>query len=100
MSGRCSARGPGTACTWRSWSAAEQRRPARYNGGMKPVRAVSWIARGVPGVYDAARAAGLGRLDAYRVLQASAYSLGLAKLRYPRRWREENAVRHVMWQAW
>ncbi len=70
---------------------------------MKPApvsRAVSWVARGVPGVYDAARAAGLGRLDAYRVLQASAYSLGLAKLRYPRRWREENAVRHVIWQAW
>ena len=56
--------------------------------------------RGVPGVYGAARDAGLGRRDAVRVLEASAYALVLARKRYPRRWRAENAVRHFVWQAW
>jgi hypothetical protein len=51
-------------------------------------------------VYGAARAAGLGRRDAVRVLEASAYSLVLARKRYPKRWRAENAVRHFVWQAW
>jgi hypothetical protein len=67
---------------------------------MKPQQAARWVAQGVPGLYAAARSAGLGRLAAYRVLQASAYALAIAKQRYPRRWREENAVRHVIWQAW
>lgn len=67
---------------------------------MKPSRVLGWTARAVPGVYDAARSAGLGRLAAYRVLQASAYSVLLAKRRFPRGWREENAVRHFVWQAW
>ena len=60
----------------------------------------SWVARGVPGIYRAARRAGLGRRDALRVLEASAYALALARKRYPRRWRAENAVRHFVWQAW
>jgi hypothetical protein len=34
------------------------------------------------------------------VLAGSAYALMLAKKRYPRRWRAENAVRHFVWQAW
>jgi hypothetical protein len=34
------------------------------------------------------------------VLQASAYALLIARKRYPRRWRAENAVRHFTWQAW
>jgi hypothetical protein len=60
----------------------------------------SWVAHGVPGIYRAARQAGLGRRDAVRVLDASAYALVLARKRYPRRWRAENAVRHFVWQAW
>jgi hypothetical protein len=67
---------------------------------MKPQLAARWVVEGVPGIYEAARSAGLGRLDAYRVLQASGWALTIAKQRYPRRWREENAVRHVIWQAW
>jgi uncharacterized protein DUF6973 len=59
-----------------------------------------WAVRAVPGVYGAARSAGLGRLDAVRVLQASAYALLIARKRYPRQWRAENAVRHFVWQAW
>lgn len=51
-------------------------------------------------MYGAARSAGLGHLDAVRVLQASAYSLLIARKRYPRHWRAENAVRHFVWQAW
>jgi hypothetical protein len=51
-------------------------------------------------VYTAARDAGLGRREAVRVLEASAYALVLARQRYPKRWRAENAVRHFMWQAW
>ena len=51
-------------------------------------------------MYGAARAAGLGRREAVRVLEASAYALVLARKRYPRRWRAENAVRHFVWQAW
>jgi hypothetical protein len=54
----------------------------------------------VPGVYGAARSAGLGRRDAARVLQASALALLIARKRYPRQWRAENAVRHFTWQAW
>ncbi len=60
----------------------------------------SWVAHGVPGIYRAAREAGLGRRNAVRVLEASAYALALARKRYPRRWRAENAVRHFVWQAW
>jgi hypothetical protein len=67
---------------------------------MKPSAVAAWVAQGVPGVYEAARHAGLGRLDAYRVLQASGWALVIAKRRFPRRWREENAVRHFVWQAW
>jgi len=71
---------------------------------MKPTRKIAWaarwLARGVPGVYRAARSAGLGRRESLRVLEASAYVLALAKKRYPRRWRAENAVRHFVWQAW
>ena len=59
-----------------------------------------WAVRAVPGVYGAARDAGLGRREAVRVLEASAYALVLARRRYPRRWRAENAVRHFVWQAW
>jgi hypothetical protein len=51
-------------------------------------------------VYGAAREAGLGRRDALRVLEASAYALALARKRHPRRRRAENAVRHFVWQAW
>jgi hypothetical protein len=51
-------------------------------------------------VYGAARAAGLSRRDAARVLQVSAYALVIARRRYPRQWRAENAVRHFVWQAW
>jgi hypothetical protein len=72
--------------------------------GMKPTRKIvwgaRWLARGVPGVYRAARSAGLGRRESLRVLEASASVLALAKKRYPRRWRAENAVRHFVWQAW
>jgi len=67
---------------------------------MKVRRMASWVARSIPGVYGAARTAGLGRRDAVRVLEASAYALALARKRYPRRWRAENAVRHFVWQAW
>ena len=67
---------------------------------MNPRLLVRWAARAVPGVYGAARDAGLGRRDAVRVLEASAYALVLARKRYPRRWRAENAVRHFVWQAW
>src|SRR6478735_3431452 len=67
---------------------------------MKPTVLARWVARSVPGVYDAARAAGLGRREAVRVVEASAYALLLARRRYPRRWRAENAVRHFIWQAW
>ena len=66
---------------------------------MKPTVA-RWVARSVPGVYGAARDAGLGRRDAVRVLEASAYALAVASKRYPRQWRAENAVRHFVWQAW
>ena len=59
-----------------------------------------WAVRAVPGVYGAARSAGLSRLDTVRVLQASAYALLIARKRYPRQWRAENAVRHFVWQAW
>ena len=67
---------------------------------MRPMAAARWVARGVPSVYGAARSAGLGRRDALRVLEASANALLVAKRRYPRRWRAENAVRHFVWQAW
>jgi hypothetical protein len=67
---------------------------------MKLGRAVHWVGAGVPGVYRAARAAGLGRRDALRVLEGSAYAVALARRRYPSRWRAENAVRHFVWQAW
>ena len=67
---------------------------------MKPTAVARWVARSIPGVYGAARAAGLGRREAVRVLEASAYALLLARKRYPRRWRAENAVRHFVWQAW
>ena len=67
---------------------------------MNPRLLVRWAVRAVPGVYGAARDAGLGRRDAVRVLEASAYALVLARKRYPRRWRAENAVRHFVWQAW
>ncbi len=67
---------------------------------MKPTVLARWVARSVPGVYDAARAAGLGRREAVRVVEASAYALLLSRRRYPRRWRAENAVRHFIWQAW
>jgi hypothetical protein len=67
---------------------------------MKPHLVVRWAARAVPGVYRAARASGLGRREAVRVLEASAYSLLLARRRQPQRWRAENAVRHFVWQAW
>ncbi len=59
-----------------------------------------WAVRAVPGVYGAARGAGLGRRDALRVLEGSAYAFVLARKRHPRRWRAENAVRHFVWQAW
>jgi hypothetical protein len=67
---------------------------------MKLGWAVRWVGEGVPGVYRAARAAGLGRRDALRVLEASAYALAIAKKRNPQRWRAENATRHFVWQAW
>ena len=67
---------------------------------MKPRLLARWVTRSVPGVYAAARSAGLGRGDAVRVVQASAYALLLARKRYPRKWRAENAVRHFVWQAW
>ena len=67
---------------------------------MKVDRMASWVARGVPGIYRASRSAGLGRRESLRVLEASAYALALARKRYPRRWRAENAVRHFVWQAW
>jgi hypothetical protein len=59
-----------------------------------------WTLRAVPGIYGAARSAGLGHRDAARVLQASAYALLIARKRHPRQWRAENAVRHFAWQAW
>lgn len=61
---------------------------------------MAWVAQGVPGIYRAARGAGLGRRDALTVLEASANAVALARSRYPRRWRAENAVRHFVWQAW
>jgi hypothetical protein len=67
---------------------------------MKLGWAVRWVGDGVPGVYRAARAAGLGRRESVRVLEASAYALAIAKQRHPKRWRAENAVRHFVWQAW
>jgi hypothetical protein len=71
-----------------------------HDRGVKPTVLARWVARSVPGVYGAARAAGLGRRDAVRVVGASAYALLLARKRYPKRWRAENAVRHFVWQAW
>ena len=67
---------------------------------MKPTLVARWVVRAVPGVYGAAREAGLGRREAVRVVEASAYVFVLARKRYPRRWRAENAVRHFVWQAW
>jgi hypothetical protein len=67
---------------------------------MNPRMVARWAVRAVPGVYGAARDAGLGRREAVRVLEASAYALMLARRRYPKRWRAENAVRHFVWQAW
>lgn len=67
---------------------------------MKVSSAASWVARGVPGVYRAARVAGLGRREALRVVTGSANAVAVARSRYPRRWRAENAVRHFVWQAW
>ena len=67
---------------------------------MKPTRLARWVVRSIPGVDGAARDAGLGRRDALRVLEASAYALVLARRRYPRRRQAENAVRHFVWQAW
>jgi hypothetical protein len=67
---------------------------------MKPAAVARWAARSIPGVYGAARAAGLGRREALRTLGASAYALVLARKLYPRQWRAENAVRHFVWQAW
>jgi hypothetical protein len=67
---------------------------------VNPRLVARWAVRAVPGVYGAARDAGLGRRDAVRVLEASAYALVLARRRYPRRWRAENAVRHFVWQSW
>ena len=67
---------------------------------MKPTRLARWVVRSIPGVYGAARDAGLGRPDAVRVLEASAYALVLARRRSPRRRPAENAVRHFVWQAW
>lgn len=54
----------------------------------------------MPGVYAAAREAGLGRGESLRVVRASAYALLIARSRYPRTWRAENAVRHFVWQSW
>ena len=67
---------------------------------MKPTAVARWVVRSIPGVYGAARSAGLGRREALRAVQASAHALLLAKKRYPKRWRAENAVRHFVWQAW
>ena len=67
---------------------------------MNPAYLARWVVRSGSGVYRAARSAGLGRREATRVLEASAYSLLLARKRYPKRWRVENAVRHFVWQAW
>ena len=67
---------------------------------MDPRLVARWAVKAVPGVYGAARDAGLGRREAVRVLEASAYALVLARRRYPKRWRAENAVRHFVWQAW
>ena len=67
---------------------------------MNPRLVARWAVKAVPGVYGAARDAGLGRREAVRVLEASAYALVLARRRYPRHWRAENAVRHFVWQAW
>src|SRR4051794_13088711 len=67
---------------------------------MRPGSAVRWLGQGVPSLYRTARAAGLGRRDALRVLEVSGRVLVLARRRYPRRWRAENAVRHFTWQAW
>jgi hypothetical protein len=67
---------------------------------VNPLQAARWVVRGVPGVYEAARAAGLSRRDSLRVLDVSGRALVLAKRRQPRHWRAENAVRHFVWQAW
>jgi hypothetical protein len=67
---------------------------------VRPRAALRWAVHAVPGVYRAARTAGLGHRDAVRVLEVSAYALVLARKRYPRRWRAQNAVRHFVWQAW
>ena len=67
---------------------------------MKPRAVARWVTRSIPGVYGAARSAGLGRRDAVRVVGASAYALVLARRRFPGQWRAENAVRHFVWQAW
>ncbi len=67
---------------------------------MDPRLVARWAVSAVPGVYGAARDAGLGRREAVRVLEASAYALVLARRRYPKHWRAENAVRHFVWQAW
>jgi hypothetical protein len=67
---------------------------------VKPRLFARCTAHAVSGVYRAARRSGLGHRDAVRVLAASAYAVLLARRRYPRRWRAENAVRHFVWQAW
>lgn len=67
---------------------------------MKPTLLARWAVRAIPGVYGAARSAGLARGDAVRVVEGSAYAFVQARRRFPRRWRAENAVRHFVWQAW
>jgi hypothetical protein len=54
----------------------------------------------VPRIFRAARRAGLGRRAAVGVVADSAYVQVAAARHSPRRWREENAIRHFTWQAW
>jgi hypothetical protein len=67
---------------------------------VKPTLVARWAVRAVPGVYGAARSAGLDRGEAVRVVEGSAYAFVLARRRFPRHWRAENAARHFVWQAW
>ena len=54
------------------WRPPDTRAAGGQNRGMKPRALARWVTRSVPGVYGAARDAGLGRRDAVRVVEASA----------------------------
>lgn len=55
---------------------------------------------GVPRLWRAARRAGAGRAEALDVVLASTGAFTLAAQQAPTQWRQQNAVRHFVWQAY